>query len=293
MQASIRTLLSAIVDYAGLFPPAKLDMATAISQYRHYQTEPQSWMLGRFVLRLSQSEQFQQGIPADRPQVVSLILDGELDGALKQLNLLTRSSPSSPIQIAALEIPPCPLTQLQQILPQLPGETEVYCEIPWERELDSYLEVLPSFGASVKIRAGGLTPRDFPSSAQLSLTMFSLAQVRVPFKATAGLHHPLPVTCPLSATPGSPLVTMHGFLNVAIAATFAYTQKATLAEIQAILEINTVNDLQFTDQEICWGLNQPLSLADIQIARRQFFRSFGSCSFQEPHEELKLLELLG
>jgi hypothetical protein len=184
------------------------------------------------------------------------------------------------------------LTQLQQILPQLPEGTEVYCEIPWESELNSYLEVLLSFGASVKIRAGGLTPEAFPSSVQLSQILFSLAQSWIPFKATAGLHHPLPVTCPLSATPGR-LVKMQGFLNVAIAATFAYTQKATLAEIQAILETSTVNDWQFTDQEICWGLNQPLSLADIQIARRQFFRSFGSCSFQEPIEELRLLGLVG
>jgi hypothetical protein len=293
MGQAIRTLLSAIVDYAGLFPPAKLDMAIAIAQYRHHQTEPQSWMLGRFVLRLSQLEQFQQSIPVDQPQIVSLILDGELEGALKQLNLLIRSSPSSAIQIAALEIPPCPLTQLQQILPQLPGETEVYCEIPWESELNSYLEVLLSFGASVKIRSGGLTPEAFPPSVQLSRILFSLAQSRIPFKATAGLHHPLPVTCPLSATPGSPLVTMQGFLNVAIAATFAYTQKATLAEIQTILETSTVNDWQLSDQEICWGLNQPLSLADIQIARRQFFRSFGSCSFQEPIEDLRLLGLAG
>jgi hypothetical protein len=250
-------------------------------------------MLGRFVLRLSQFEQFQQGIPADQPQVVSLILEGALEGALKQLNLLTRSDASSSIQIAALEIPPCPVTQLQQILPQLPEGTEVYCEIPWESELNSYLEVLPNYEASVKIRVGGLTPEAFPSSVQLSRILFSLAQSRIPFKATAGLHHPLPVTFPLSATPGSPLVTMQGFLNVAIAATCAYTQKATLAEIQAILETSTVNDWQFTDQEICRGLNQPLSLADIQIARRQFFRSFGSCSFQEPLEELGLLGLVG
>ena len=45
MLLSIQTLLSAIVDYAGLFPPAKLSLAAAMAEYEHYQTSPEHWML--------------------------------------------------------------------------------------------------------------------------------------------------------------------------------------------------------------------------------------------------------
>ena len=44
-----RALLSGIVDYAGLFPPAGLDMATAVRNYADYRDDDASWMLGRFV----------------------------------------------------------------------------------------------------------------------------------------------------------------------------------------------------------------------------------------------------
>jgi hypothetical protein len=290
MEASLHALLTAIVDYAGLFPPAQLNLATAIAQYQHHQTEPHSWMLGRFVLKLSQFETFQQFIPTGKPQMISLILDGEPEAALQQLSTLMKRD-SSPIRIAALEIPTYPVSQLIGILPQLPAEIEVYCEISWEQDWQSYLKVLPGYSVGVKIRTGGLTPQAFPSPEQLSLLIFSLAQAGIPFKATAGLHHPLPTISPLPPEPNRRLASMHGFLNVAIATSLAYTQKSTLKDIQAILETKTLKDFNFADQEIGW-LDHRLNLADIQRTRSQFFRSFGSCSFQEPIEDLKQLSLL-
>lgn len=291
MGAALHALLTAIVDYAGLFPPAQLDLAAAIAQYQHHQTEPQSWMLGRFVLKLSQFEQFQQSIPICKPQVVSLILDKEPEVALKHLTMLNQGDPAPSIQIAALEIPPYPLSKLAEILSQLPAKMEVYCEISWEQDWHSYLKVLSNYSVGVKIRTGGLIPQAFPVAEQLSFLIFSLAKAGISFKATAGLHHPLPTISPLSHESNGPLASMHGFLNVAIATSFAYAQKATLKSIQAILETKTLKDFKFTDQEIGW-LDHRLNLTDIQRARSQFFRSFGSCSFQEPIEDLKQLSLL-
>jgi hypothetical protein len=288
MHIVLQDLLANIVDYAGLFPPAQLDLTTAIVQYQQHQTEPQSWMLGRFVLKLSQFEQFQRDV--NQPQTVSLILDGDLNDGLDRLKLLFKSvSPS--LRIAALEIPPCPLVQLQVILPQLPTEIEIYCEIPWESDWTSYLDVIPRYLVGAKIRAGGLTPAAFPSAIQLSGILLSLAQSDIPFKVTAGLHHPLPTTSPLSTAPNSPLARMHGFLNVAIAAAVAYGQTVTLAELQAILETKALSDFGLTDQEVCWR-DYSLNLAEVQKARSQFFRSFGSCSFQEPIDDLRNLSLL-
>src|SRR5207253_748386 len=49
MLASVRAMFAGIVDYAGMFPPAKLPLEQAIRNYARYRGEPESWMLGRFV----------------------------------------------------------------------------------------------------------------------------------------------------------------------------------------------------------------------------------------------------
>src|SRR5947209_3444107 len=47
--AGLRALLTGIIDYAGLFPPAQLPLDESIRNYTRYRTEPESWMLGRFI----------------------------------------------------------------------------------------------------------------------------------------------------------------------------------------------------------------------------------------------------
>ena len=47
---TLRVLMNGLIDYAGLFPPAALDMATALRNYGAYRAGEYAWMLGRFVL---------------------------------------------------------------------------------------------------------------------------------------------------------------------------------------------------------------------------------------------------
>src|SRR5436190_17389433 len=49
MRRSLRVLLEGVIDYAGLFPPAKLPLDQALRNYARYRHEPEGWMLGRFV----------------------------------------------------------------------------------------------------------------------------------------------------------------------------------------------------------------------------------------------------
>ena len=53
MKACQRALLSELFDYAGLFPPARLDLDTAVRNYACYLDEPEAWMLSRFVVPAS------------------------------------------------------------------------------------------------------------------------------------------------------------------------------------------------------------------------------------------------
>jgi hypothetical protein len=50
MIGSFQALLTGAIDYAGLFPPAELDLPTAIGNYTRYQDDPEAWMLGRFII---------------------------------------------------------------------------------------------------------------------------------------------------------------------------------------------------------------------------------------------------
>ncbi len=58
MQKSLRILLDGIVDYAGLFPPAALAMEDAVNQYNSYLSDPDRFMLARFVLPASKLQEF-------------------------------------------------------------------------------------------------------------------------------------------------------------------------------------------------------------------------------------------
>jgi len=56
--ASLRVLLDGMIDYAGLFPPASLDMMTCVTKYSRYLNGPWRWALGRFVLPVARLDEF-------------------------------------------------------------------------------------------------------------------------------------------------------------------------------------------------------------------------------------------
>lgn len=58
MTNSLRTLVAGAVDYAGLFPPAALDMGASVSNYARYVAGEHAWMLGRFVVSVSRLDEF-------------------------------------------------------------------------------------------------------------------------------------------------------------------------------------------------------------------------------------------
>jgi hypothetical protein len=49
MLASQHAFFGNILDYAGMFPPAQLPLDASIRNYLQYQSEPESWLLARFI----------------------------------------------------------------------------------------------------------------------------------------------------------------------------------------------------------------------------------------------------
>ena len=56
----LRILLRGLIDYAGLFPPASLDMADAVRNYAAYREGEHAWALGRFVVPAARLEEFER-----------------------------------------------------------------------------------------------------------------------------------------------------------------------------------------------------------------------------------------
>jgi hypothetical protein len=246
--ASLRALLTHLIDYAGLYPPAGLPLPAVAENYSRYLASPESWILNRLVLPQAKLNEVQ----LQTNWKVTLLVDHE-PGPL-------------PPQIETLEIKADRLLSLP-----------TYCEVPLDRIVDGF----------AKIRTGGLTPEAIPPAEDLADFLCKAAERRLAFKATAGLHHPVRSDRPLTYAPDAPRGIMHGFVNVFLAAAFAW-HGADRATVLKILSETDAGAFQFHNDEAQWR-DQRLTTKQVAEVRREFAHSFGSCSFEEPIADLREL----
>jgi hypothetical protein len=140
----------------------------------------------------------------------------------------------------------------------------------------------PPFG--YKLRTGGVTANAFPSSQQIARALVTAAKRRVPIKFTAGLHHPIRQFREEVKT------KMHGFLNVLGAATLAAEHDWDEQQTSIMLDDENPASFSFDEESFSWREWQILT--DRIKLRRKLVTSFGSCSFDEPREDLRALNLL-
>jgi hypothetical protein len=136
-----------------------------------------------------------------------------------------------------------------------------------------------------KARTGGVTPDAFPEPATLLRFLRAVTAARVPFKLTAGLHHPLRAEYRLTYAPDSPRGTMYGFLNVFLTAAFL---RAGLPDAEAVklLGERSAGAFRFMPDAIEWRGHR-VDRATIAATRTEGIGGFGSCSFTEPVGELR------
>ena len=135
-----------------------------------------------------------------------------------------------------------------------------------------------------KLRTGGVTADAFPTSAQIACALVTAARHQLPIKFTAGLHHPIRQFRDEVKT------KMHGFLNVLGAAVLAAEHQWNADQAETMLEDEDPRSFSFTDDFFAWR-DWKIDTKRLQY-RRKFVRSFGSCSFDEPRDDLRALNLL-
>ena len=284
--SAAEALLGRVVDYAGLFPPAALDMATAVRQYQQYLQSEDGWMLGSFVVPAARLEEFAAAFEQvccgekESPWTLSIVCAGEGADDARRVAEFRQGAAF----IGSLETKAADPRMAEEILERLPAARARYVEFSPQHAAE-ILPVLADRGARAKIRMGGVTPETIPDLEDVARFLTSCMRERVPFKATAGLHHAVRGPRALTGKPDSPRATMHGFLNLFLAAALAYFGDEQQAIVGTLAE-EDASAFRGDDDVIRWH-DHILITDQVERVRSEFAMSFGSCSFTEPLDDMK------
>ncbi len=300
MKQSLTVLLSGAVDYAGLFPPAALDMRTAVAAYAGYLRDPARLMLGRFIVPVARLREFDDAAAAMLPRgegadpwrlsaLTGPDLSADIDLALKFNCRHWRDSDIGHAEIDALEIKAQSRAEIGSAMSAMPGQFTPFFEIPISADPAELLGEIRRTGAKAKARTGGVTAEVFPAAGMVARFMTRCRDERVGFKLTAGLHHPLRGDYRLTYASDAELGSMFGYLNAFVAAALAWNG-ADEALVLDALRTPHAHEFGFADAGLSFR-GHPMTLAALEDARANFIISFGSCSFREPVDELAALSL--
>jgi hypothetical protein len=299
MQA-IHTLLRGSIDYAGLFPPAALDMQTAVDNFARYQSGDDAWALGRFIVPAARLQEFEAAADSylstsSRSQTWRVAALAGADPAADN-DLITsfnrrRGQVSGGAVVDTIELKASSASAVDELMPATSRQLQAYVEIPIKEDPAELIGIISRRGARAKVRTGGVTREAFPHPFELARFMERCIAAQVPFKATAGLHHAIRAEYRLTYAPDSLAGVMFGFLNVFFAAALLCAG-APVGDAEQVLEETLPSAFRVGPREIAWRQHR-LDLAALEAARHQTISSFGSCSFTEPLDDLHTLRMLG
>lgn len=293
---SIHALLSEIVDYAGLFPPSQLSMQEAVINYATYKNSNYKWMLGRFVVPVSRLDEFLESArdffsrDSGDGWRLSVLAGEDIYETVGEITAFNAANAPNAV-IDTLEVKAGSNSEIEYIAEALPPGLPTFFEIPLTGNIADLIATLSIKGQRAKIRMGGVTPEAFPKTGQIIRFIRTCLAANLPFKATAGLHHPVRCFKPLTYQQNAPKGVMNGFLNVFLAVAFlrmAYKRRL----IKELFEDEWAESFMFDDNGVLWRQEHFLSTAHLKDLRRKNIISFGSCSFEEPIEDLQEIGLL-
>lgn len=312
-----RAFFERLIDYAGMFPPARLELADALRNYARYLAEPEGWMLRSFVCGvdvLPLLPEFSDWFGPQRPLRISAI--GHPADTVDQAAAVAVQDAE---RIASFNAEHRAWAGVDAVEIRAPRQTDDATSesgaAGWVRELTARLheaglrgsslfiepslagvwrsrvETLarilaeqntgfPPLRAGLKLRTGGLDAAAVPTVAHVAGVLDIARESGVALKFTAGLHHP---TRQFDAT-----VRAHtyGFLNVFAAAILGHTLRLDHPDVVAILEESDARHFHFTEDFFGWN-QADATASEVAFSRANVAVSFGSCSFDEPRDGLR------
>ncbi|MBK7403964.1 MAG: hypothetical protein IPJ41_04875 [Phycisphaerales bacterium] len=298
---ALSTLVTGLFDYAGLYPPAKLAMQAAAEHYARARMGEHDWMLGRLVCPASKLHKLSEAaavlMPGTHatsgyrehadvldPWSISAVIDVELEEAIELIDAFDEHHGDEDHGLArvdAIELRAPTPGFIDEALELIPDDMTPYFEVPAEGDCRGFIAALAGNEASGKIRCGGVTPDAIPPSAEIAEFLLACRGAGVPFKATAGLHHPIRAEQRLTYEESSPRGTMHGFVNLFMACAFVRAREASREMVIDVLEERDAGAFRFDESGAAWRGHR-VDIVDIARMRETFAISIGSCSFDEP-----------
>lgn len=316
---SLQNFTSKLIDYAGLFPPANLELKSAFINYLEYITKSSnSWILGKFICPVSKLAELDKLIQDEKivftKQISFSVLGSSsvhssefLDSVSHDVSLISdfKSKYSGKINVEAFEIRlPNDLFSINgdnalyeiikltaEKLDKINGkQIPIFFEAQPNENLSALAEALGKFyksggKAGYKLRTGGVEASAIPPSEKIAFAIRTCFDSEIPMKCTAGLHHPI------RHYNAGVKTKMHGFINVFGAGILNVCFNLSENVITEILDDENAGNFHFSDSSFGWKEYHVLA-SRVREAREQFVVSYGSCSFDEPVEDLKKLNLL-
>jgi hypothetical protein len=301
--SAIRALLSKIIDYAGLFPPSSLSLSETLRNFRRYLDGPTNWLVGKIVLpsalltkidatQLDQFTNLPVTIVARQVMARQSWLTALGDDVLKARSFATDRPQVAmgAFEVLLPEDVEC-RTGLMELLKSASSILEThptYFEVPAGPRFNDRLALLGdclsglenrSWG--LKLRTGGTKPEQFPPLNTVARAILLSRSARIPLKFTAGLHHPIRHWDEGLQT------AMHGFINVLLGGILAHAHKLSSVELTKILEEQDPTRFWFHETDLGWGGLTVSVKATEEF--RQSITGFGSCSVEEPWDDLQAL----
>ncbi len=304
-----RLLLDGLIDYAGLFPPASLDMKEAVAGYRAARAAPHAWIVHRFIVpasRLGELGDVLDPAADEEAWPIALLLDAgdwpDFAASMEAAGeFAERLVPAARLESAEAKLPaerlrvPTLADEVSRAATAIgAGGLVPFFEVPlvadWDEAVWSAVEDLAAARAATgvevgaKLRCGGPTAELFPTPRQAAQFIIACHDADLPFKCTAGLHHPIRHDDPATG------FTHHGFLNLLGAALLA---RAEAAEHELVEIISERDPASFTLETVGFGWGHFWAgVGEIEGIRRVLFVGYGSCDAVEPIDELAALGAL-
>lgn len=280
MSESRASGLDGFFDDAAVFPPGSASLDIAVRDHlgrRSSRIEP---FTGPLLLGLDQVPEAHRlaletagdlglDLAADPLRIGVVIPEGRLQDALELEALALDGT-----QVIGLEMK-TPAEDWQTALRDLQqADTPAsrYAEFTGAQVAQGAVATLQGGKVHLKFRTGGLESWLFPTPGELAEVIGEAVRRQVPFKLTAGLHQAVRHTNDATG------FTHHGFLNIALA-TAAADRGAGPRHLMQILENEDGAALALEARGVS------------TISWRQWFRSFGTCSIDEPLDSLAALGL--
>ena len=279
---AIAGALHGFIDYAGLFPPAGLDVRTAVANYLDYAHANHAGMLGRMVVDVPRVEEFRATAATDLAQIPVSLLAASTTGPDKIVHLLNEG-----VRIESIEARAEDPVQIERVVSGMPAHCNVYFEIPLGPDSVRLLDAIVATGARAKLRMGGLVAEAFPSADAIVGILQQVIERHILYKATAGLHHPMRSHHPYTYLPGGPSGMMHGFINL-LCATAILDEGGDADEAVRVLNEQDPAAWYMNSDALRWH-SRSFSIEQLRTVRETSLTSIGSCSFTEPIHDLETL----